>query len=256
MGGSGRGDLSPLRLDPQIGSWDACAPLRHHRSSLGLAALEGRLYAFGGLEGQKASHRLESFDPVLDRWQRARPMPHARFDLAGAAVCGRAYALGGAVKPTLDRFGCRLVSTVEAYHPASDRWLDHLAHLPSPRSELAAASVGDRLFAAGGQSTAGALDLIDEYDPSPDFWRHEHQLQGPAPAPAAAALDGWFYVFGVDENGLPSGVYSAKIVTELFVHRRLDLDAPTESQPEPAAPSEPEPPPALPDLPTFDPPLS
>ncbi|MEM1177010.1 MAG: DUF6519 domain-containing protein, partial [Acidobacteriota bacterium] len=167
VGGSERGQHA-LRFDPRVGQWELISPLRHRRSHLGVAALAGQLYAAGGLEGQRASRRLEAYDPVLDRWADARPMPRGRFDLAAASVCGRVYALGGAVKPTLDRFGCRLVSTVEAYHPPSDRWLEHLAHLPSPRSEVAATSGGDRLFAAGGTSIAGPLDAVDGYDPASD----------------------------------------------------------------------------------------
>ncbi|MEO1083365.1 MAG: DUF6519 domain-containing protein, partial [Acidobacteriota bacterium] len=230
VGGSGRGVRDGLRLDPRVGQWEVAAPLRHPRSLLGVAALAGQLYAFGGLEGQRASRRLESYDPVLDRWSAGRPLPRGRFDAAAASVCGRVYALGGAEKPTFDRFGHRLISSVDAYHPPSDRWLEHLAHLPSPRSEVASSSAGDRLFACGGVSTAGSLDAVDSYDSAADYWRHRHVLPGVAPRPAASTLDGWLYVFGVEENGVPQGTYAAKASSELFVHRRLDLDAPPEGR--------------------------
>ena len=42
--------------------------MRHPRAGLGLAALQGKLYAAGGWRDRQYSRAVERFDPLTDRW--------------------------------------------------------------------------------------------------------------------------------------------------------------------------------------------
>ena len=70
------------------------------------------------------------------------------------------------------------------------------APMPAIRGEVAAAAVGDRLFALGGGVAGKAVPRNEEYDPAADRWRAR------APVPQArdhlgvAAVDGKIYAFG------------------------------------------------------------
>src|SRR5436190_665394 len=82
------------------------------------------------------------------RWARRRlPTPRGGQAVV-AAGNGQIYALGG-----VDDRG-RTVATVEAYDPATDRWVSRAA-MPTARSGLGAAFLGGRIYAIGGLSAGG-----------------------------------------------------------------------------------------------------
>ena len=103
------------RFDAREGIWALVAPMGATRSSLGVAALEGTLWAAGGCEADEppgpgaqltlCQSRVECYDPVADRWARALvPSAPPRCDPARAcpvALCPCIYRVSVRAPPAL-----------------------------------------------------------------------------------------------------------------------------------------------------------
>src|SRR5207244_13373183 len=64
------------------------------------------------------------------------------------------------------------------------------------RGEVAAAAVGDKLFALGGGVAGKAVARNEEYDQVADRWRERAPLPEPRDHLGLAALNGKIYAFG------------------------------------------------------------
>merc|ERR1740124_1349339 len=115
FGGDGR--LSAVELyDPQNASWKQLASMPGPRSSLGCVALEGKLYAVGGIgDARQTLDTAEVYDPQTDGWQPLAKMSTARSVLGLAAVGGKVYAIGG-------HGGNSALDSVEAFNPQLGAW--------------------------------------------------------------------------------------------------------------------------------------
>jgi N-acetylneuraminic acid mutarotase len=106
--------------------------------------------------------------------------------------------------------GCRLVSlplafaaglTVVALGTAAQSqtppgtWMQK-APMPAVRGEVAAAAVGDKLFALGGGVAGKAVPRNEEYEPATDRWRERAPLPQPRDHLGVAVLNGKIYTFG------------------------------------------------------------
>ena len=70
------------------------------------------------------------------------------------------------------------------------------APMPAVRGEVAAAAVGDRLFALGGGVAGKAVARNEEYDPATDRWRERAPLPQPRDHLGVAVLGGKIHTFG------------------------------------------------------------
>merc|ERR1712190_180575 len=87
------------------------------RSSFGLAALDGYLYAAGGLdEHGKASMKMEYYDPKILGWSDCKNLLSQRANFGLVAFGGMLYAVGGT-----DLDG-DLVLNMELYDPRTQAW--------------------------------------------------------------------------------------------------------------------------------------
>src|SRR6516225_11336014 len=75
------------------------------------------------------------------------------------------------------------------------------APMPAVRGEVAAAAVGDKLFALGGGVAGKAVARNEEYDPASDRWRERAPLPQPRDHLGVAALNGKIYTFGAPGGG-------------------------------------------------------
>jgi hypothetical protein len=138
-----------LVFDPASGVWSTAAPALTARNSAAGVALSGRLHVVGGRSvtaGPSVSH--EVYDPREDRWRLAAPLPReaAAGGLAAAVLAGRIYVFGGEV---FDPAPGRVLQTVWAYDPGSDRW-EIAGDMPTPRHGLGAVAVGSEIWTIGG----------------------------------------------------------------------------------------------------------
>jgi N-acetylneuraminic acid mutarotase len=71
MGGmDGQKRLSSVveRYDPAKNAWEAVAPMSMARYGLAAAAVDGKLYAMGGYDGQNRLSSVERYDPAKNEW--------------------------------------------------------------------------------------------------------------------------------------------------------------------------------------------
>jgi len=143
------------------------------------ASSEGAGLAHGGLfyniGGRFIGPRADiwSYDPTTDTWNASlTPMSTGRTGLAVAAVGNSLYAIGGrtATGGPCSGGGFAELASVERYDVNTDTGTT-VASLPSPRSDLAAAAVGGKIYVFGGcRGPTAILSDVDVYDPVTDTW--------------------------------------------------------------------------------------
>ena len=173
--------------------WTTLAPMPTGRMVLASAALNGHVYAVGGMDLTDMP-TVEAYDPATNTWSARTPMPGPRSELGAAVVNGVLYAMGGIV----DR---ALVATVEAYDPATDTWTAR-APMPSPRSDFGVAVVNGLIYTIGGSCSSGPCGLVEVYDPGTDTWTTRTPMPTPRLAVGTAEVGGIIYVMGGFNNAV------------------------------------------------------
>lgn len=91
-------------------------PMQSKRCRLGVATLNGRLYAAGGYDGSVFLRTVECYDPRTQKWNYVKAMNMKRSRVALVATCGKLYAIGG-------YDGVTNLNSVEMYDPELDTWI-------------------------------------------------------------------------------------------------------------------------------------
>jgi hypothetical protein len=97
-GGEGQGGAVQTTFeayDPRGKQWEELPKLPAPRSRYALAGFEGKLYLFGGWDGQQARGEVYQYDPQLKTWSELAAMPTARSNAGAAVVEDRIYVIGG-----------------------------------------------------------------------------------------------------------------------------------------------------------------
>ena len=181
-------------------SWTTLEPMPTARSGLGVAVVDGKIYAIGGFNGNYLAVN-EMYDPETNTWTTKKSMPTARIDF-GIAVCqNKIYVIGGifaASSPTYSGY----TGVNEVYDPSTDTW-ETMEPMPTPRSALAANVVADKIYLIGGskyslispafsQSTGGVNEV---YDPSTDTWETKAPMLSTNSYCPSAVVDNKIYLF-------------------------------------------------------------
>ena len=85
--------------DPTTDRWSARAPIPQAQSGLAAAAINNKLYAFGGeFFGTRSGVYKEVwvYDPIADIWQAGAPMPLPRHGLGAVMLPDGIHVIGGA----------------------------------------------------------------------------------------------------------------------------------------------------------------
>ena len=86
----------PCRYDPQTNQWSSdVAPTTSCRTSVGVAVLDGFLYAVGGQDGVSCLNYVEKYDPESNKWSKVANMTTRRLGVGVAVLNGCLYAVGG-----------------------------------------------------------------------------------------------------------------------------------------------------------------
>jgi N-acetylneuraminic acid mutarotase len=152
--------------DPQADAWSEVSPLPGPLFAYAIAAVEGKLYLFGGWDGTRYLDAVFIYDPATDTWTTGTPMGEARGFRAAAVAAGRVYVVGG-------YDGQNESLLCEVYDPAQEGSGEHpwtrLAPMHIGRGGLAAVAVENYIYAIGGGWTQ-YLSFNERYDISQDAW--------------------------------------------------------------------------------------
>lgn len=132
-------------------------------------------------------------------WEQRLPLTTQRSRLAVVHLTNRLYAIGG------ETTGGRTVSTVDIYDLQVNDWRSGPA-LPAAVANLAAATFGERIYVAGGNSRssdnaqpAAPITISNGFfvfDPESDQWSSAGQLPNPLAGAALVANENALYLLG------------------------------------------------------------
>jgi len=191
----GSASRSLWKFDPCYESWQELASMNVPRSELGLALLDGSIYAVGGWEG---SHRLDSverFNQSTNSWSMIASLKMAVTSPAVVALDGLLYVTGGAVLEDGDG-----IDLVQCFDPKTNSWKE-LQSMLIPRSGSAACSLNGHLYVIGGwHASTENTNKVERYDPSKDEWEWVASLNERRYRPGVAVIEGSIYVCGGEEG--------------------------------------------------------
>lgn len=165
---NGFGDTNTTRIyDIASNTWSSGA-VAPGASSEGAGVSHGGLFYTIGGRGA-GYNALWSYNPAFNTWVTLPPMPTPRAGLAAAVEGNAIYAIGGRSNTGGPCSG-NPVAMVERYDIDTGMWTT-VAPLPAARSDLAAATVGGKIYVFGGCDGARAfLNTVDVYDPVTNTW--------------------------------------------------------------------------------------
>jgi N-acetylneuraminic acid mutarotase len=185
--------VPPVEADG--GSWSTAQPMKEARGGLGVATLNGKIYAIGGYTSKDYYYDLdptdgflatnEEYDPATNTWTTKTPMPTARANFAIAACQGKIYCINSAlVGFKLDEIYHLFKSPIyagtnEAYDPSTDTW-ETKAPMPTPLSHAQANVVNGKIY---------IIDGVNNwmYNPTSDSWTQM--------ASAPSRVSGYEYIY-------------------------------------------------------------
>ncbi|MCW4009439.1 MAG: hypothetical protein NWF05_02310 [Candidatus Bathyarchaeota archaeon] len=167
-------------------TWQTLTPMPTARAGLGVATVNGNIFAIGGYNGSGYLSLNEMYDPVTNTWTTKAPLsPANKTAFAAASLNGKIYAFG---KMPSTQHPYPYYPTNDVYDPKTDTW-EGRAAMPQLIEGARASTVGNKIYVIGGNYTF-------VYNPDSDSWT----ALSPPPVPvtyfACAAVDSRIYVIG------------------------------------------------------------
>ncbi|XP_049865708.1 kelch-like ECH-associated protein 1B isoform X2 [Pectinophora gossypiella] len=174
--------------NPASELWRPCSPMSTPRHRVGVAVMDGLLYAVGGSAGSEYHKSVECYDPETDKWTSVAPMGCARLGVGIAVVNRLLYAVGG-----FD--GARRINTVECYHPENNCWTE-VAAMAVARSGAGVAAMNQYIYVVGGYDGSAQLSSVERYDTERGVWEPAAPVAVARSALSLAVLDNKLYAMG------------------------------------------------------------
>lgn len=196
--------------DPLLDTWSTAAPLPATLCGVVAAAVNGQVYAIGGLGSLDldAVDSLYAYDPDTDTWASRANLPMPRGAGGAAVLDGHIYVAGGLRADTS-------VNDFAVYDPVSDTW-NTLTPMPTARDHLGAGTINGIFYAVGGERRDELFGLLEAYDPTSATWRQDlHPMPTARSGVAVAVLANRLFAMGGEGNlNSPTGVFAQ---TEVYV---------------------------------------
>ncbi len=176
-------------------SWVSKAPMHDARSGLGVAVVNGKIYAIGGSTENGLVGINEEYDPATNTWTYKRPMPTPRANFRVEVVQNKIYCIGG------DITNATKTLANEVYDPATDTW-ETRAPLPTSRDSFSTVVLRNRIYVIGGiTGTDYATGLrgtytgtTEVYDPVRDTWETRASMLNVRFPESCVVINGKIYV--------------------------------------------------------------
>nr|XP_057924573.1 kelch-like protein 18 isoform X2 [Doryrhamphus excisus] len=185
-------------FDPIGNLWERCQPMRTARSRVGVAVVNGLLYAIGGYDGQSRLSTVEVYNPETDSWTRVSSMNSQRSAMGTVVIDGHIYVCGG-------YDGKSSLNSVERYSPETDRWAV-VTEMSASRSAAGVTVFDGRIFVSGGHDGLQIFNTVEYYNHHTNRWHTSSAMSNKRCRHGAAALGSHMYVVGgYDGSGFLSG---------------------------------------------------
>ncbi|XP_052772645.1 kelch-like protein 3 [Mya arenaria] len=191
----GSASRSMWRFDQNLDSWLEMVPMNMARSELGLAMLDGHVYAIGGWDGSSRLDSVEKYNPEQNMWVFIPPMKIALTSPAVVSMKGMLYVTGGAVLEDGDG-----IDLVQCYNPRTDMWIDR-PNMQIPRSGSASCVLDGLIYVIGGwHASTENTNKVECYDPERNEWGQRAPMIERRYRPGVAIVNKKIYVCGGEEG--------------------------------------------------------
>jgi hypothetical protein len=201
MGGEDRGGTSTdrvYRLDPPSGTIRPDGTLAQPLHDAAAATTNGQTLVFGG-GNTSTLDSVQALQPGGSATIVGR-LPDAVSDLSAVPLAGGAYVLGGFNGQT---------PSAAVFQTTTGRSFERVARLPTPVRYTAVATLGDKIYAFGGELADGSdTDEIQEYDIGTERAVVAGHLPMAVSHASAVTIDGAIYLLG----GRVAGAASDRIL--------------------------------------------
>ena len=169
-----------------------------------MSSCQGKVYFIGGNIGGRSA---EYFDPSSNTWTPLMSFSQQIKLAAAVTFQGILYVVGGELVSE------RKLSTVQRYHPDTNRWQE-VASLSVARSGVCAVADVNSLYAVGGIQGGQRLDVVERFEPKEKAWSTIGSTSIKRGGADGAAVNHKVFVFGGIISGV-SELASVKCMTQL-----------------------------------------
>jgi N-acetylneuraminic acid mutarotase len=189
----------PARRIQPAPQWRSLPDAPTDRLMMAWAVLNDKIWITGGLRNGVALRTVESYDPRTGAWQTGPPLPIPLHHAAAASYRGEVVVLGGTSGNLAD-------ASNKVFALRGNGWVE-LPSLTHARAAPAAAVVGDRLVAVGGQNAKKLVPQTEVFDGN--SWKDAPAM--PTPREHLAAVSDGTYVYTIGGRFLSADKNSAAL---------------------------------------------
>ncbi|NXW52481.1 KLH18 protein, partial [Nyctiprogne leucopyga] len=194
-------------FDPIANRWEKCQPMTTARSRVGVAVVNGLLYAIGGYDGQLRLSTVEVYNPEMDSWSKVESMNSKRRYVGHARWEGDIWSRrkGGGEK---NEVGRKTLANPSSLPP---RWTV-VTPMSSNRSAAGVTVFEGRIYVSGGHDGLQIFSTVEYYNHHTATWHPVASMLNKRCRHGAASLGSKMFVCGgYDGSGFLSiaEVYSS-----------------------------------------------
>ncbi|XP_060679705.1 kelch-like protein 18 [Hemiscyllium ocellatum] len=175
-------------FDPIANRWERCQEMTTSRSRVGVAMVNGLLYAIGGFDGQSRLNTVEVYNPETDKWTKVASMNSKRSAMGTAVMDGHIYVCGG-------YDGISSLNSVECYSPEADKWVS-VTPMSACRSAAGVTVFEGRIYVSGGHDGLQIFNTVECYNHHTTTWYPVPSMLNKRCRHGAASLGSQMYVCG------------------------------------------------------------
>lgn len=167
------------------GNWVTLAPMTEPRQEIAVAAVDGKVYVLGGLDGRSNANSV--YDTETDTWSLGADLPFNNDHAWAVALDGKIYMGGGRS------------NRVFLYDPSMDTWTEVASSIYQHHNTPAAAIIEGLIYVAGGSGPGASQTELEVYNPALDIWTELSPMRCPRNHTTGGVINGKFYVAGGGE---------------------------------------------------------
>ncbi|XP_078396954.1 kelch-like protein 18 [Cetorhinus maximus] len=175
-------------FDPIANRWERCQEMTTSRSRVGVAMVNGLLYAIGGFDGHSRLSTVEVYNPEMDKWTKVASMNSKRSAMGTAVMDGHIYVCGG-------YDGISSLNSVECYTPEADKWVS-VTPMSACRSAAGVTVFEGRIYVSGGHDGLQIFNTVECYNHHTTTWYPVPSMLNKRCRHGAASLGSQMYVCG------------------------------------------------------------